>query len=186
MGVRPSGICAAKTSPTAPLRISRETSQDRHRLILIQIHRRRQVVVLIPLIPFQRAQFHVRQLAFHHFLLQRLVRRPHLQDMKAGVVIAAPAHVRAPPVAKVTAKFALFRLSLLDQRGTIRRFAAVLPFIFNVALPSMAAPALPSLPPLSAKQFRHTSPPGVLSRKPSTRVSRFKYVPRTQKLSFSR
>jgi hypothetical protein len=45
---------------------------------------------------------------------------------------ARPAPVRAPPVAKVTGKFALFRLSLLDQRGTIRRFAAALPFIFNL------------------------------------------------------
>jgi hypothetical protein len=99
--------------------------------------------------------------------------------MKAGVLIAAPAHVRAPPVAKVTAKFALFRLSLLDQRGTIRRFVAVLPFIFNVAPPLWQL--------LFCRHFPHSPqnnsdipPPGVPSRKPSTRVSRFKYAPRTQ------
>lgn len=54
---------------------------DRHWLILIQVHCRRQAIVLISLVPYQGTQLHMMQLSFHNFLLQRLVTRSHEQQV---------------------------------------------------------------------------------------------------------
>jgi len=94
---------------------------------------------------------------------------------------ARPAHVRAPPEAKVTAKFALPTFFPWPTRhnSALRRSSA---FHLQCSAAFCGSPRFAVTSPLSAKhpqnnsakQFKtihwHASPPGVLSRKPSTRV----------------
>lgn len=50
---------------------------NRHCSICIQVRSRRQIIILIALISFQRAEFHAIKVSLHDLLLERLIVRPH-------------------------------------------------------------------------------------------------------------
>jgi hypothetical protein len=59
---------------------------DHHSLILIQIRRRWQIIILIALVSLQCSEFHAIKAAFHDFAFQRLVLCACQQHMDVGPV----------------------------------------------------------------------------------------------------